>query len=404
MRLSDGMGAMTTSKTLADFLDASDIEKLNRPVAEAIGLPGRMFGAEFFALEQRDYFPRIWSPVGFASDIPDVGDAKPVELAGWPILLVRGKDKQVRAFLNVCRHRAMRVVTEPCKGRSTFMCPWHAFTYDLEGKLVATPKIGGDRANRDASFKMEDVDLKPVRIGQWLDMIFVNIDGKAKPFEEHIQPLNDLLEPFYDLSTLKRAESWSTVYEGNWKVAVETVLDEYHIPFAHPQLIQGVKHNNHENAHHDGLFVMTSNARIYSDTRDSGTAMGYHFNFPRILKESAPEPRSHFITILPIGAIQTRPNHALLGLFLPDGPDKTNIVFVHYYPSESATDPAFKQARDENVVSWKEVFAQDTDFAIYVHKNHEIRDAAGIGTRMAPAWEKGVASFYRSMIEVMQQR
>ena len=55
-------------------------------------------------------------------------------------------------------------------------------------------------------------------------------------------------------------------------------------------------------------------------------------------------------------------------------------------------------------MSWKEVFAQDTDFAIYVHKNHEIRDAAGIGTRMAPAWEKGVASFYRSMIDVMQQR
>lgn len=386
---------------LKDFLSKADLEALYQPLGKAVGLPGRVFGPEFFALEQRDYFPRVWCPAGFASDVPEPGDAMPVEVAGWPVLFVRGKDRQILAFLNVCRHRAMRVVTEKCKGHSNFACPWHAWTYDLEGKLIATPKVGGERANKDANFDVSDLSLKPVRLAQWLDMLFVNLDGNAAPFEQHVKPLNNLLDPYYDLSTLVRAESWTTVYEGNWKVAIETVLDEYHIPFSHPQLMIGVRENNHRNSCVDGLFVETSNARIYSDTRDSGKAMGYQFGFPRILKETAPEPRSHFVTIMPTGAIQTRPNHALMGLFLPDGPSRTNITFVHYYPGASAHDPAFKAARDENVVAWKEVFAQDEPFAIYVQRNHDIRDAAGVGTRMAPFWEQGVQCFYRTLIETM---
>lgn len=389
--------------TLADFVTDQDIAALNRPLGEATGLPGRVFGPEFFLLEQRDFFPRIWCPVGFASDIPEPGDAVPVDLAGWPILLVRGKDRVIRGFLNICRHRAMSIVTAPCKGHTTFTCGWHGWVYDLDGKLVGTPKIGGERANRDPNFPTEGLALKPVRVGTWLDMLFVNIDGKAPPLESHMRPLDDILSPYYDLSTLVRADVWSTDYPGNWKVAVETVLDEYHIPFAHQQLMAGVRQNNNVNSHLDGCYFMTSNARLYGNTRESAQAMGYQYNFPNILKPTAPEPRSHFVTIFPVGAIQTRPNHALLGLFLPDGPEKTKITFAHYYPGASAHDPALAAARAEIVESWKVVFAQDVPFAHHVHHNHQVRDHVGLGTRMAPAWEECVASFYRSMIAVMRE-
>src|SRR4029077_4281105 len=77
-------------KSLADFIGDQEIAALEPPLGEATGLPGRAFSAEFFQLEQRSFFPRIWCPAGFASDIPDPGDALPVELAGWPILLVPG--------------------------------------------------------------------------------------------------------------------------------------------------------------------------------------------------------------------------------------------------------------------------------------------------------------------------
>jgi choline monooxygenase len=389
-------------KSLADFIGDHDIAALERPLGEATGLPGRVFSAEFFQLEQRCLFPRIWCPAGFASDIPDPGDALPVELAGWPILLLRGEDGEIRGFLNICRHRAMRVVTEPSKGRTSFTCPWHAWTYDLSGRLIATPKLGGDRLNQDPAFPTDGLALRPVRVGRWLDLIFVNIDGKAPPLDQHLRPLEDLLRPYYDLKSLRRAETWSTEYPANWKVAVETTLDEYHIPFLHPQLMAGVRQNNNANGYADGCYMMTSNARIYGDMREAGTAMGYGQSFPKILREGAPEPRSHFIVLFPMGALQTRPNHALLGLFLPEGPDRTRITFVHYYPGATATDPAFAPARQEMVQSWKHVFEQDVPIARHVHRNHELRDHAGLGTRMVPAWEEGVASFYRSVIAVMR--
>jgi choline monooxygenase len=292
-------------------------------------------------------------------------------------------------------------VTEPSKGNTSFTCPWHAWTYDLTGQLVATPKVGGDRLGQDAAFPTEGLSLKPVRVGQWLDLIFVNIDGKAAPLGQHLRPLEDMLRPYYDLTGLRRAEAWSTDYPCNWKVAVETTLDEYHIPFLHPQLMAGVRRNNNANGYADGCYMMTSNARIYGDTAEAGTAMGYGQAFPRILRETAPEPRGHFIVLFPTGALQTRPNHALLGLFMPEGPDRTRITFVHYYPGSSATDPGFAAAREEMVRSWKEVFAQDVPIARDVHRNHQLRDRTGLATRMTPAWEAGVASFYRSLIAVM---
>ena len=80
-------------QALSDFLTNAELGDLQRPAGEALGLPGKCYGAEFFALEQARLFPRRWCPVGFAGDIPEPGAAKPVDLAGWPLLLVRGEDK-----------------------------------------------------------------------------------------------------------------------------------------------------------------------------------------------------------------------------------------------------------------------------------------------------------------------
>ena len=86
---------------------------------------------------------------------------------------------------------------------------------------------------------------------------------------------------------------------------------------------------------------------------------------------------------------------------MPEGPDRTRITFVHYYPGPTATDPAFALERQEMVQSWKQVFEQDVPIARYVHRNHKLRDHVGLATLMAPAWEEGVASFYRSLVAVM---
>jgi choline monooxygenase len=394
----------TAQAALDDLIGAERIAALNDDLGRAKGLPGAAYGADFYRLEQTDFFPRLWCPVAFASDLPDPGDAYPVDLAGWQILLIRDKAGTLRAFHNVCRHRAMQPISAPCKGLSHITCPWHAWSYGLDGKLAATPTIGGERENTAPGFDKADTDLRPVGVAQWFDLIFVNIDGQAPPFDEHIAPLAELVSEF-DHTKLARAEDWSTVYPANWKVTVESVLEEYHIPFGHPQLARGVRRHNPMQHSAGRTFMASSNDREYTDRAKADTAMGMPGVFPSI-RPAAPDGttpnRSHFIVVAPTGAMQTRSDHMLLGLMLPDGPASTNVRFAHYYVGDAATDPALVPVRDKLVEAWKVVFAQDVDFVRATQANHSLRDEVGLDTRFSPYWEGNLRQFQRMVVEVIR--
>ena len=161
---------------LEDFIDENALEALNAPLGEARGLPGCVYGEDFFELERRLLFPRSWCAVAVGAELPEPGDALPTSLAGWPLLLVRGRDGGIKAFHNICRHRGMRVVMEPCKGRNNISCPWHGWTYDLDGRLVGTPHLGGRGVHRVEAHDPDKLGLKPVRVGCWNDLVVVNID------------------------------------------------------------------------------------------------------------------------------------------------------------------------------------------------------------------------------------
>ena len=384
--------------TLTNLIPEAELEALHRPTGEALGLPGHAYGEEFYRLEQHKLFPRTWCPVGFASDIPEAGDAVPVELAGWPLILLRDKAGEIRAFHNICRHRAMRVLPEPCKGRTTLSCPWHGWIYDLSGQLVATPRIGGERVNKDSAFKTDGVGLKPVGVGRWLDLIFVNIDGEAPPFEEHIQPLTALFDDF-DLSTLRRGESWQLDYPGNWKVSVEGALENYHLAFGHPQLVEGAADWNERAAWSGRCYMAITSSRAHKKTSEQAETASALPAIP--LRRSTDEEVSYFMNIFPTGGLTTRADHYVLGLLLPDGPNRTIVHMIQYYVGDAATDPAFKETRDALVADWKIVFEQDIPFVRYVHENYKVRDASGISTRFTPRWEGSVHHFQKTVVEVL---
>jgi hypothetical protein len=117
------MNPLHKPTTLGDFLSEEDLDAIRGPLEKARGLPGCAYGAGFYALEQLRLFPRSWCAVAFASEIAEPGDAVPVDLAGWPLLLVRGKDRQLRGFLNICRHCAMPVLPERGKASVHFLAP-----------------------------------------------------------------------------------------------------------------------------------------------------------------------------------------------------------------------------------------------------------------------------------------
>jgi choline monooxygenase len=390
-----------TEQTLADFLSESERAALFRPAGEARGLPGRCYGDAFYALEQTHLFPRLWCAVAFASDLPEPGDMVPVDLAGWPLVLVRGGDGRIRAFHNICRHRAMRLVAEPCKGRSALVCPWHAWTYDLDGRLLATPKIGGDRRNSDPAIDTTGLDLREIVCGQWLDLVYVNIDGKAETFDRHMAPLNDLLAD-YEFSSLRYSgQQWGCDYPGNWKVSVEGAIEDYHLTWGHPQIVQGARENNPRLHNADRVFFANSSARAYRDAKkDAGAVMGHDSRFPALLDPKA-EQRTYFMSLFPTGCFQTRHNQVLQGLMLPDGAENTKVVFRHYYGGDAATDPALEEERRRQEAQWRLVFEQDIPFVRSVHENYKRRDAAGIETRFSPLWEANVQRFQQTVVETL---
>ena len=130
--------------TIDRFITRDMVDRLNAPVGQAEGLPPAVYyDEEFWRLEQRRLFGRGWIAAAFVSDVPEPGDVFPVSVAGWDLIIARDSGGQVRAFHNVCRHRGIKIIDEPCRRARAIVCPWHSWTYNLKGDLIATPHIGG---------------------------------------------------------------------------------------------------------------------------------------------------------------------------------------------------------------------------------------------------------------------
>ena len=128
-----------------DVLTPEVMGRLDGAAATARGLPGRAYGADFYELEQHQVVPKVWCTLARSSDVPNPGDVAPVELAGWPLLVVRDAAAEIRVFHNMCRHRAMRLVNEPCNVGDVLSCPWHAWRFSIcDGTWCDSPTINID--------------------------------------------------------------------------------------------------------------------------------------------------------------------------------------------------------------------------------------------------------------------
>lgn len=386
-------------RTLDSFLGPEDRAALERPTALAHGLPGRAYGAEFFELERRALFPRTWAAAGFGAQVPGPGDMAPVELAGWPLLMVRDREGEVRVFLNACRHRGMRLVSEPCSGRASIRCPWHAWTYDLSGRLVATPNLGGEGVAGAEGFDRSELGLRPLRVERWLDYVFVNIDGRAPPFADYIAPLADLLRG-WKLDGLDYGGGWQGSYPGNWKIAIEGAIEDYHLPWGHPEIVQGVV-SRHPRTHAEGAMACVS-SRV--ERAEGPVAAGPRGRgLPRIPYAGNGEAdRVYIVNLFPTAVFSIGTDHVMLSLFTPNGPAETRLDFRCYYPDGVATDPRHEAARKAVIDGWVFVALQDVPFVAGVQATHWARDALGQPVRLAPAWEGAVHHFQRNVVAALR--
>ena len=190
--------------------------------------------ADVLRREHERIFLRSWQYVGHAGQAPEPGSYFTGSLGLAPVVVTRTRDGELKAFLNVCRHRGF-VVAEGAGRRETLQCRYHAWTYDLDGRLRAAP-----RSDREPGFDDDELSLAALRVDTWGPFVFVNADLDARPLAEALGPLPQQLVEILDVDALEFRFRSEFTLEANWKVSCENFLECYHCAVAHPAFAAAV--------------------------------------------------------------------------------------------------------------------------------------------------------------------
>jgi choline monooxygenase len=363
------------------------------PIEEASGLPNAAYRSEdWLRLEQERVFARSWVFAGAEAEIPAPGQMKPVEIGGSPLVLVRGKDGAVRAFHNVCRHRGAKLVTAPCK-KALITCPYHAWSYGLDGKLRSRPHFGGP--GETDSFDNGGgplLDLLEVRCTSWNGCVFVNISGDAPPVETWLTPLTARTEG-YDYSAIRWAGKLEFDVRANWKLVYENYMEGYHVFNVHPRLIKFAPMNVRWSGrwcdhvfYNDYLFPKTEEGR--------GANLPHYPDLPE-----ADSRRGLWFLAFPQFAAEVYPDQFTVLASYPLAPDRTHEELHVFLIGEAASSEAYQEARQALFRMWDELNREDLGVLELLQEGR--RSAAYDGGRLSPHWEGPIHEFGRRVIEAI---
>jgi Rieske 2Fe-2S family protein len=227
---------VTTTATRRDILRSpvspAEVAATRLPTMQASTLPARVYhDPAVFQFEVDAWFRKEWLYIAREEDLPEVGSYIRREVLGENIIIVRGLDEHIRAFYNVCRHRGATIVDQESGRTGGFSCPYHAWTYDLQGQLRQP-----GNTDRLENFRCEDYGLLQIHTATWGGHVFINLDENPHTsFGDH---LGDFRRHFdrHNLHELKRVRAITYDVESNWKALVENYSECYHCPGVHPLL------------------------------------------------------------------------------------------------------------------------------------------------------------------------
>ena len=388
--------------SVRDILTDDVVAAFGRPTEEARGLPNEAFTSEaFFELERRTLFPRAWVFAGLVSDIAEKGDARPVDVAGRSLILSHSQDDEIHAFFNVCPHRGARLLTEPVSRQPVMTCPYHAWTYGMDGQLRNRPNYDGpDRHNDGRNAGGERPCLFPVRCATWHDWIFVNLDGKAVAFKDYIVGGADRFDG-YDLDVFRCAHRMSFSFGCNWKLAVENYCDNYHVFKVHPALHDAMSWDEQSRRPMDIAGRHLSTEYWFKNVEEGqlGNKSGVGLPKPPGL---APElhGRMVYTAMFPNVAINAYPANVQLVLFEPISAGETNMHMWFYFVGDAAEAPEFEEARETLYADWANLNFEDEDICRRLQEGRHC-DAYD-GGRLAPYWDSGTAHYHQQIADAMR--
>jgi choline monooxygenase len=347
---------------LSKILDIEKINNVDRPIEVANGLPNECYtNQDYLAHEKEKIFYNKWTAIGVGSSIPKIGDAKPYNLLGIPLILIRDKNMDVRVFHNVCSHRGFKLLDKACTLKNVIRCPYHSWAYDFNGQLVATPHIGGLNNHQSTNFNKTKSNLKEVKTKLWMDIVFVNINSNELDFDQYIKPLEERWTKFInkdDQSLIVKADDYgyfSLEVKTNWKFAIENYCESYHLPTIHPELNKISNINDHY--HIQGLpnRFAGQGSKKYDQIVKGNKIFDTFPNWEKSMLKN-----SEYIALFPNVMIGLHVDHFYVFWLEPLAMNKTKEHMQMYYVGEeSANGEQLKEMRKQNLKFWKDVMFED---------------------------------------------
>ena len=347
---------------LSRIVDLDKIDSVKNSINEANGLPNECYlNDEYFKIERERVFFNNWIVVGVSSSVPEIGDAKPFDLMGVPLLILRDKNNKIRVFHNVCSHRGMILVNEECKLKNTIRCPYHSWSYNFNGELIATPHVGGMNIHEADGFIKSKSNLKEVSTHVWMDLIFININKNKKNFEESIHPLEQQWSKFIskeDQKLIRHAKDFgyfNMEVQSNWKLAIENYCESYHLPWVHPELNRVSNLKDHYHIEDLAETFSGQGSNKYSQQFDGNKKLSTFPNWPNDLYQN-----SEYVSLFPNVMLGIHVDHFYAFWLEPLSNNNTREHFEMYYVGdESASSDEYKEIRKKNFVFWQEVMNED---------------------------------------------
>jgi phenylpropionate dioxygenase-like ring-hydroxylating dioxygenase large terminal subunit len=329
-------------------------------------------------LEQDRIFRRYWHYVGRTDEIAAPESFHATRAGTIPVVLTRDADGVLRAFVNVCRHRGSIVCTGS-GSRRTLQCPYHAWTYGLDGQLVKAP-----RSEREGGMELDELGLLPLQVGTWGPFVFVNADVDAPPLAEFLEDVPERIAAAgIDVSALRFLSRGESEYEANWKICAENFLECYHCAVAHPGFSAAID--------------------------VSPDAYGLDWSGNRMSQQGVPRPeprtsydlagdveQGQFHLLFPgtvINVMPGRPNLSI-GPIVPLAPERT-YRFLDYF-----VDPDVDEAWIEDMLAFDaQVSAEDRELVERVQTG--VRSGAFDEGRLMPQSEQLVSHFQSLVVDAL---
>ena len=300
--------------------------------------PSLYHSPEFFDLEREHLFRKEWICIGRTAEIPDQGDFLCRDIVDAPVFAVRQRDASVKAFANVCVHRSSRLLSG-AGHVSRISCPYHSWTYDLDGQLIGAPHM-----QETVGFDVANYKLQELACEIWEGFIYVSLQAESAQFADRLSALTDLVADFRMadyVPVFAAEETWNT----NWKCLVENFMDAYHLHRVHRNSF-----GKYGSSEQQTMLFPGEDAFTYHYVQEDEQSHSVHAHPDNTWLRGPDRFRIFLINIFPSHVIQLQPDLLWYLSILPNGLDKVNIRWAVSIPAEILDGAKDRQANIDEVM------------------------------------------------------